>query len=278
MPRPRTYADNASRQAAYRARQVAPLPEPVVLGDCTLYCGDALALVPQLTTSWDHVLTDPPYEQEAHTRTRRTRAVLEGRAPYADIPFAPMTERLRRFVTRLAGGWLLIFCQVEAVKDYQRLLGAKYRRTIIWEKPDSLPQMTGDRPAMGYESIVCAWSQPGKSQWNRGGKRGIYTHEPVQEDDATVPAQRVYTQKVRDGQPRLHPTQKPVPLLKELLRDFTHPSDLILDPFMGSGSTGVACLDTGRRFVGIERDPDYFAAACQRIETVTRQGMLFAAS
>jgi DNA modification methylase len=69
-----------------------------------------------------------------------------------------------------------------------------------------------------------------------------------------------------------------VALLKELLRDFTQPGDVVLDPFMGSGSLGVACLETGRRFVGIELNPDYFAAACQRIEMATRQGTLFVAS
>jgi len=260
MPQPRLYASNAARQAAYRTRKAAALRpplDPVVLGDCTLYCGDALQLVPHLQ-AWDHVLTDPPYELEAHTPTRRTRAHLEGRLPYAAIPFAPITELQRQFVTRLTGGWVLIFCQVEAVGTYQTLLGKKYRRTCTWVKPDSPPQYTGDRPAQGEENLVCGWARPGKSRWNRGGKRGIYTH------------------RVRDGHPRLHPTQKPVPLLKELLQDFTQPGDVILDPFMGSGSTGIACLDTRRRFVGIEQDPAMFATACHRLGVWARQGRLFA--
>lgn len=62
-----------------------------------------------------------------------------------------------------------------------------------------------------------------------------------------------------------HPTQKPVALLEDLARTYTNPGDTILDFTMGSGSTGVACVNTGRNFIGIERDPDYFAIAQQRI-------------
>jgi DNA modification methylase len=260
MPQPRFYVSNAAKQAAYRVRRDAKLRaqlDPVTFGACTLYCGDALQVVP-LLAPWDHVLTDPPYEAEAHTHTRRTRAALEGRAPYAYIPFAPMTDTLRQFVTSLAGGWLLIFCQIEASGAYQALLGKKYKRTCTWVKPDGSPQFTGDRPAQGTEHIVCAWARSGKSRWNAGGKDGVYTH------------------LIRDGHPRVHPTQKPIPLLKELLRDFTQPGDVILDPFMGSGSVGIACLDTGRRFVGIEQAPETFAIARHRLDVWARQGRVFA--
>ena len=263
MGRARKFPSNAARQAHYRAAKAARLLQLcgtcVTIGPCTLHCGDALAVVPHLPP-WDHVITDPAYEDEVHTRTRRTRAVLEGRDPYAAIPFAPITEAQRRFITRLRGGWILAFCQAEAVKLYADLFGTKYRRVCTWVKPDSAPQCTGDRPAQGAESIVCAWGAPGKSHWNAGGKRGVYTHS------------------VHDGHPRLHPTQKPVPLLRELLRDFTQPDDVILDPFMGSGSLGVACFATGRRYVGVELDPSYFAKACTWIAQVQQQGRLFAAS
>lgn len=69
---------------------------------------------------------------------------------------------------------------------------------------------------------------------------------------------------VRDK--RFHPTQKPVALMRRVIEDFTKPGDLVLDPFCGSGSTGVACIETGRRFVGIEIDAEYAAIARRRIE------------
>jgi site-specific DNA-methyltransferase (adenine-specific) len=64
----------------------------------------------------------------------------------------------------------------------------------------------------------------------------------------------------------VHPTQKPVALLEYLIRTYTNEGDTVLDNTMGSGSTGVACANTGRRFVGIEKDPAYFDIACERIE------------
>ena len=245
MGRHRQYATDAEQQAACRHRKAfARLSQtPQVQGEgYSLYQGDALTIVP-LLGAFDHCMTDPPYEEEAHTRTRRTRAVLEGRAPYAPIDFPPITPRQRRFLTRLTCQWLLVFCQAEVVGKYEALLGPKYRRPAIWQKPDGSPQFTGDRPAMGYETIVAAWCQPGRCHWEAHGKRGVYTHN------------------VRDGEPRISPTQKPLPLMRELVRDFTQPGDLVLDPFMGSGTTGVACLAEQRRFVGIERDPATFAQA-----------------
>jgi site-specific DNA-methyltransferase (adenine-specific) len=113
-----------------------------------------------------------------------------------------------------------------------------------------------------------AWCQPGRPRWNRGGKRGWY--------DAAVPDDvLIYDYLVKDGTPRLHSTQKPVGLMKELVQDFTQPGDVVLDPFMGSGSTGVACLALGRTFIGIELDPGYFALACQRLAQTAAQGRLF---
>jgi site-specific DNA-methyltransferase (adenine-specific) len=64
----------------------------------------------------------------------------------------------------------------------------------------------------------------------------------------------------------LHPTQKPVALMEYLIKTYTNPSELVLDNTMGSGTTGVACMNTGRRFIGIERDPDYFKIADARIQ------------
>lgn len=74
---------------------------------------------------------------------------------------------------------------------------------------------------------------------------------------------------------REHPTQKPVPLMSVLVELATSPGGVVLDPFAGSGTTGVACVLGGRQFVGIERDPTYFDTACRRIEEAHRQPRLF---
>ena len=96
----------------------------------------------------------------------------------------------------------------------------------------------------------------GKRAWNGGGSAGVYTH-PI-----------VANRKGQQGS-RLHPTQKPIGLMLDLVRDFTAPNDIVLDPFAGSGTTGEACLLLGRRFVGVELDPNHADTARARLDRVT---------
>ncbi|MFK3663965.1 DNA-methyltransferase [Ochrobactrum teleogrylli] len=233
------------------------------IGDAVLYNGDCLEVMASLEKV-DHVIGDPPYEKEAHRSMRRTQKSIKT-GVNADLDFSAITESLRDNVSiaahRLSRGWILFFCQAEAVgiwRDSLEAAGSKYKRSMIWVKPDSTPQLNGQMPAMGYESMPLSWSGEGHSRWNAGGKRGVYTHLTNQRD--------------RDGR---HPTEKPIPLMTELLADFTSQGQTILDPFMGSGTTGVACARMGRRFIGIELDSNYFDVACERIEKAYAQGDMF---
>ena len=74
---------------------------------------------------------------------------------------------------------------------------------------------------------------------------------------------------------RKHPNQKPLPLMQWCIERVSDPGDIILDPFMGSGTTGVACANLGRKFIGIEIEPKYFDIACRRIEDAYKQPRLF---
>ena len=219
----------------------------------TLFEGDCLDVMPTLDRV-DHVITDPPYEAEAHTQMRRVKR--PGHVISVEpLSFSPITEDQRvsssREMARLARRWTLVFCQVEASAAWRDALeeaGAVYRRTCVWVKPDGQPQLSGDRPGMGYESIV-AMHACGRSSWNGGGKTGVFTHNKYE----------------GRGRPNEHPTTKPLALMLELVALFTDPGETILDPFTGSGSTGVACLRLGRKFIGIERDEKYFELACERL-------------
>jgi DNA modification methylase len=128
---------------------------------------------------------------------------------------------------------------------------------MVWIKPDGAPQFTGDRPGMGYESIVASWCGQGRSKWNGGGRHGVFTF-----------AQR------DSNHPKQHMTQKPIALMNEIVALFSNRLDTILDPYMGSGTTGVAAVRMGRQFIGIEREPKYFDIACRRIEDAQRQASL----
>lgn len=242
--------------------------EKVIIGDATLYLGDCMEVMPSLERV-DAVITDPPYEAEAHTKGRRLLGQQkDGRrtVEYGALDFEAMTEDLRGQSTRAAGaicdGWMLTFCQAEAVaawRDAHEEAGVKYKRSMVWIKPDGAPQFTGDRPGMGYESIVASWCGKGRSHWNGGGRHGVFVH-----------AQR------DNNSPKEHMTQKPIALMVELLGLFSDAGQIVLDPFMGSGTTGVAAMQLGRGFIGIERNGHYFEVACRRIERAYAQGKLFA--
>jgi len=149
--------------------------------DITIYLGDCLEVMPLLQGGVDLTLCDPPYEQEAHTiqrRVKRSGGVMEIEA----LEFPEITEELRvgsaKEISRISKKWVLTFCQVEASQIWRKTYedsGLNYRRTCIWVKPDGMPQYSGDRPGMGYETLV-AMHTPGKSEWNGGGVHGVFNY------------------------------------------------------------------------------------------------------
>ncbi len=245
-----------------------------VIGAATLYLGDCLQVLPTLAPV-DAMITDPPFEAEAHTQQRRAlgRGSEDGRRDIlnAALPFAAIDEAGRleagRLIAKGCSGWALVFCQAEAIGAWRASLeagGAKWRRAMAWVKPDGMPQFSGDRPGMGYESIAAAWCGQGKSTWNGGGRHGVFV---IPKHDSG---------SGHGGTSNEHPTQKPRRLMNELVGLFSNAGQTVCDPFMGSGTTGVACMTLGRPFVGIELEPKYFDLACERIENAQRQERLFA--
>lgn len=236
----------------------------MVIGDCRLINGDCLEVIAGLESA-SHVISDPPYEQlmqdlHAKVKLRRTDGG-NGRKALTFEGINEVRHDLLKHVKRLNSGWLLAFCNVEGVWFWRKEIidaDLKFKTTCIWVKPDATPKLNGQGPALAYECITTTWCGKGHARWNAGGKRGVYTHLTNQRD--------------RDGR---HPTEKPIPLMQELLSDFTNPGETILDPFMGSGTTGVACARMGRKFIGIELDQKYFDVACERIAKAYAQGDMF---
>src|ERR1700690_2963607 len=132
--------------------------------------------------------------------------------------------------------------------------GVPLVRLGIWHKPNGAPQFTGDRPGTGWEAIAILHRE-GKKRWNGGGHHAVWTFNKENTD---------------------HTTGKPLGLVSDFVSKFSDPGEVVLDPFMGSGTTGVAAIQLGRKFIGIEKDPKYFDIACQRIEQAVAQGQLFA--
>ena len=231
------------------------------VGDATLYLGDCLQILPAIGTV-DHVVSDPPYEDELHEAVGRIRR-KDGQEMCATLGFDGVNvdrDRIAAACVSASSGWVILFTLAEGVRAWRdglQAADAKWDTTCFWVKPDASPRFNGQGAARGAECFVTCWAGTGYRRWNAGGKRGVYTH------------------CVNTGRQGEHPTEKPVPLMQEILGDFTQPGQLICDPFMGSGTTGVAALQLGRRFVGMERDPKWFDLACRRIEQAYRQPRLF---
>ncbi len=229
------------------------------IGEATIYRGDCLDLLPTLGPV-DHVITDPPYEAALHRAAAEGRIQrADGQAPPRGFEFAgidAIREEAARTMVTAARGWLLAFALAEGVgawRDAIQAAGGKWDTTLCWVKPDATPRFNGQGAARGFECIVSAWCGTGHRRWNGGGRRGVFTYPTA-----------------KGG----HPTAKPLALMMALIQLYTQPGDLICDPFMGSGTTGVAAIALGRRFLGIEIEPGYHEIARRRLEARVAQPLL----
>ncbi len=227
-----------------------PWREKRVIGNATLYLGDCLEILPTLPKV-DAVITDPPYGEKTHQGARTDSGETKL------IEFASISDETFQIFCRLAveisNRWVIMTCEWRHAAKAEEA-GLPVIRLGVWVKPNGMPQMTGDRPATGWEAVLML-HRDGKKWWNGGGHPAVWIFNKENGD---------------------HPTTKPQPLLRKWVQQFTDSGETVLDPFAGSGSTGVACLGMGRVFVGIERDPKYFAIACERIENAQRQQRMFA--
>lgn len=233
----------------------------------TLWLGDCMDVLPTLGPV-DHVVTDPPYSEHTHAKQWIGAALTQDGAKrvstaHSGLGFEALTPHLRwriaKEATRLAARWTLAFCDVESVAAWRTdvlAAGLDYVRACIWDKIDGAPQFTGDRPAAGAEAIICA-HRTGEKRWNAGGKRGVYRHAVNGE---------------RGAKP--HPSTKPLALMCELIGDFTDEGETILDPFAGSGTTGVAAKLNGRKAILIEKNEAYCTIAAKRLREC-QPGRLF---
>lgn len=206
----------------------------------SLYCGDCRVLLPELAITYDHSITDPPYDLETHSGARS-----DLRTEYR-VKFEPLPSVVELVALVKPRRWALAFCSLEMLGDYRRACGDTWVRGGFWDRVDGAPQFTGDRPAQPGEGIAI-WHAEGKKRWNGGGKRGIWRGNVVRGDE------------------RVHETQKPEALMRAIVLDFTDPGELILDPYAGSGTTGVSAKICGRRAVLIEKEEDRCELAANRL-------------
>jgi site-specific DNA-methyltransferase (adenine-specific) len=238
----------------------APYKRKEVLGSCTLYLGNARDIIPTLAHA-DHVITDPPYGEETkkNARTHRNQGFNEAaRSHY--IGFSISEADIRSIfdsAALIAKRWVIASMEFRHAARFEAdpPNGLRFIRMGCWIKTNGAPQFTGDRPAQGWEAVAIMHKDGERLRWNGGGARAVWQ----------TGAER------NNG----HPTPKPLSLMRDWIGAFTEPGETILDPFMGSGTTLVACAQMGCKGTGIEINEDYFNLACQRVKDAYAQPSLF---
>jgi site-specific DNA-methyltransferase (adenine-specific) len=250
-PLPRAANSAEQNRAVVAQRSGAMLKEQIE--NCTLFHADAFALMPTLGDV-DCIITDPPYNPRTHKGARSAKSLAASPIDFDSLTEAQFVEFCGNAVAQ-ARRWVVMSCAWQHAALLEKA-GVPLVRLGIWHKPNGAPQFTGDRPGMGWEAIAILHRE-GKKHWNGGGHHSVWVCN------------------VEHGN---HPTQKPLKLVMDWVAKFTEPGETVLDPFAGSGTTGVACAKLGRKFIGIEKRKDYFDLACCRITEASRQSGLFTAT
>ena len=244
--------------------------------------GDCLAELKKLpTASVDLVFADPPYNQQLDrellrpNNQSRVAGVDDDWDKFAD--FAEYDRFTRAWLTEcrrilkpdgaiwLIGSYHNVFRMGTALQDLDYWM----LNDVIWRKVNPMPNFRGRRFTNAHETLIWA-SRDRKSRYTFNYESLKALNDDLQmRSDWLFPICSGPERLKDDGGRKAHPTQKPEALLHRLLLATTNPGDVVLDPFFGTGTTGAVAKKLGRRFLGIERDPDYVAAAEERIAKVT---------
>jgi site-specific DNA-methyltransferase (adenine-specific) len=242
-------------------------------GRATLYRGDCRSAMAEIEAdSVDLIWTDPPYGHGNHdgdfnARLNEHRGIEnkpianDGADGMRAVVDAMLTEAVRVMKPESSccccccggGGPRPTFAWVAERMDRQ---GLTFFHSVIWDK---LNPGLGWRYRRQHEMVMVAHLAGGKLLWPNEARAvpNIYAEMPPRE--------------------RVHPNEKPLKMVQHFIRLHSAAGHVVLDPFMGSGTTGVAAIRLGRRFIGVELDPAHFETACRRIEDAARQPDLFVA-
>lgn len=225
---------------------------PVIIGNATLYLGDCRDILPTLPKA-DAVITDPPYgiSYVSAWRTQGPTEMLKN----DDEALVEVVPLLAAAIKE--GGALYLATRFDVSALWANAIaeaGLSMKTPIYWDKGNHTSgDLEGD---FGAQVEIFLFAHKGRHKL-RGKRLSNLWHIP--------------RDKAGD-----HPTPKPVALMERMIAASTDMGGLVIDPFMGSGSTGVACMNLQRRFIGIELERKYFDMSCERIEAALSQGRLFA--
>jgi site-specific DNA-methyltransferase (adenine-specific) len=241
-----------------------------------LYKGDCLDIMPQLDIKFDACITDPPYQTTA----------LEWDFV---IPFEPMWKEL----DRLVGGAVVLFSSQPFTTDLIQSNRKNFKYQMIWKKNVPTGMSLAKFRPMKYHEEVLVFSKKTDSTYNpimkervgKGKECYNYNHYCGENNhlkqmkkilkkydpDFVQPSTVLEFDVVPNRNGKFHPTQKPVELIEYLIKTYTNENDIVLDFTAGSGTTGVACMNTNRRCILIEKEEKYCEVIVNRLKELENE-------
>lgn len=251
------------RKGQTMTTMTAVTTEPSIFNSqADIHTGDFGDILDMLDSgSVDLILTDPPYTISRETgfanlgsnSVKRFAVSMDfGDWDHAPIDLDALSESMYRVLRY--GGTAIVWYDIWKLSHLSEALkraGFKMLRLLVWEKTNPVPLNMKSTYLSNSREIAIVGVKGGKPTFNDEYHNGVYS-QPIPRHNGN----------------RIHPTQKPLDLFAELIRVHSHPNDLVIDPFLGSGTTALAALELGRRFFGGDIDPKYIEAARRRIGTL----------
>ena len=214
-----------------------------------LMFGDCLERMKEIPSgSVDMVLTDPPYGIDFQSQRKKDKAEWMPKIANDKKPFTEFISEAGRCLSQ--DGCMVIFCRFDSWQSFAdecEQSGLLVKSQIVWDK---VVHGMGDlKGATALQHELALFVTKGRFRFPGKRQKSILQHMRVNPVDM------------------VHPNEKPVTLMIDLINGYTKPGDVVLDCFTGVCPVGVACAKTGRKFIGIELDPTYYGIACERILT-----------
>ena len=236
----------------------------LILGDCV----KSMRTIPD--DSVDCIITDPPYNLGLfmHNRNTNLKKMRENQFAYAgwdNMEYQVWKRCMGKFMEQCArvckkSASLVVFMSVLKVADIVSLAqkyGFYYKTTGVWHKLNPMPRNMNIHYVNSTECWIYFIYKDTSGTFNN---KGCVLHDYLESSVTPISEKKFGS----------HPTQKPLKILNELVSTLTNPNDIVLDPFMGSGSTCVSALLNDRRYIGIELNEAYYAIALKRITNLTQ--------
>ena len=212
----------------------------------------------------DLVVTDPPYNVSQKNDIKYKGLNITKNFGDWDFNFnpEPFLAEIKRVLK--PNGQIFVFCSTEQIPEYMAIFKKSwfFRNLIVWYKTNPAPRLSKTNFVFANEYIIYAINdlstKPGQVTLNWQGQKEMH-------NTIITPALQGKERLRDENHKAIHPTQKPLFILKKLIEIASNPEEIVLDPFMGVGSTAVAAKETGRKYVGCEIDRKYYSLTKKRL-------------